>query len=73
MHHSLEGEDFWPNTITYAIFTRMRYNSYQELVEPLPEEFYDHPVAVKRHLDKIYPHRKQKSLDVPVQIDEVEE
>jgi hypothetical protein len=49
----------------------MRYDSYQELIEVPPEEHWDFPKLIERHIERLYPSVKKTSADVSV--DEVEE
>lgn len=57
----------WPNTITTAIALRMRYDGYAEFPEPLPVEHWDYPNMVEAHIEKMYPHMKNKTiLEIPL-------
>lgn len=62
----------WPNTITYLIALRMKYDSFLELPEVPPEEHWDYPVYIKRHIEKIYPHTKTNKTSMEVDMEEIE-
>lgn len=51
-----------PFTWTYAFNQRMYYDSLQELPEQLPEEYWDYPHMVKRHVDKIYGRKRETEI-----------
>ncbi len=51
----------WPNTVTLAIALRQKYDSFQELTEVPPEEHWDFPYLIKRWIERLYPHTKNKS------------
>lgn len=42
----------------------MYYDSLQELPEQLPEEHWDYPHIVRRHIDKIYGKKKETDIFV---------
>lgn len=46
-----------PNTITLALALRMRYDSYMELTEVPPEEYWDYPHLIRQWIDRLYPSR----------------
>jgi len=50
----------WPHTLSYVVSLRQRYDSYLELIEPLPEEHWDYPHLVRQHIERIYPNSKNK-------------
>lgn len=54
-----------PFTWTYAFTQRMYYDSLAELPEQLPEEHWDYPHLVRRHVDKIY--GKKRESDIPLE------
>lgn len=58
IHPSLGDFWEWPHTITTMIGLRMRYDSYLELSEPPPEEHWDFPEIIRRHIEKLYPNIK---------------
>lgn len=53
----------WPNTVTFAIALRQKYDSFLELPEVPPEEHWDFPDLITRHIEKIYPHMKKSSAE----------
>lgn len=72
-HPSLTYAREWPNTITQLLLLRKRYDSYQELSEPVPQEHWDYPHLVREHIDKLYPSRKNKKLtSIEINSDDVE-
>jgi len=50
---------------------RVRYDSYAELPEQMPVEWYDHPRMVTQFIEKCYPHSKKKA-SVEIDINDVE-
>lgn len=72
LHPILRDEPEWPNTITHIIALRMRYDSYQELIEVPPEEHWDFPSIIRSHIDRLYPNMKQKT-STEYSVDEVED
>jgi len=61
-----------PNTISMLIKLRMRYDSYQELPEMPPEEWWDYPQYINAHIEKLYPSIK-KNNSVEVEVEEIED
>lgn len=62
MHHNLPMNLWeWPNTVTLAIALRQKYDTFQELTEVPPEEYWDFPFLIRRWIERIYPHMKNKS------------
>lgn len=60
-----------PYSISNAIALYKKYQSFRELPEPMPEEWYDFPDYVDRHIEKIYPHTKKSSYEVnPEEVDD---
>lgn len=51
---------------------RMRYDSYQELPEMPPEEWWDYPQYINAHIEKLYPSIK-KNNSVEVEVEEIED
>jgi AMMECR1 domain-containing protein len=49
----------------------MRYDSYLELPEVPPEEWWDFPDLIRRHIEKVYPHTKSSS-SAEIAVDDVE-
>jgi hypothetical protein len=49
----------------------MKYDSFSELPETPPEEHWDFPKLIERHIEKLYPHMKS-SGSVDVNIEELE-
>jgi hypothetical protein len=45
---------------------RQRYDSYLELSEPVPEELWDHPHLVRRHIERLYPSKNKTHADIDV-------
>jgi hypothetical protein len=45
---------------------RQRYDSYLELPESLPEEHWDFPYLVRRHIERVYPSSKKTQAEVDV-------
>lgn len=66
LHPDLEAVYDWPNTITYIVGVRMRYDSYLELMEVPREEIWDYPHLIREHIDKLYPKPKNSST---IQVD----
>lgn len=62
----------WPHTITTIVALRMRYDSYQELTEPPPQEHWDHPDIIRSHIEKLYPSAKKGSTSVEIDMSDVE-
>lgn len=63
LHPSLGDMWEWPHTITYVVALRQRYDSYLELSEPIPEEWWDYPHKVRMHVEKLYPSKKKTSAE----------
>jgi len=66
LHPTLTDVWNWPNTITFFIALRQRYDSFAELSEPLPQEHWDFPHLIKRHIERLYPGANKSSADVEV-------
>lgn len=66
LHPSLPDVWNWPYTITQAVHLRQRYDSYLELTEAVPEEHWDYPHLVRRHIERIYPSKKKTSGEIDV-------
>lgn len=64
LHPSLQNAIDWPFTVSQVMMLRQKYDSYLELSEPVPEEYWDHPHLVRRHIDKLYPSKKKTSADI---------
>lgn len=60
LHSSLKNVVDFPHTITSAIALRRRYDSFYELPEIPPEEWWDFPHLIRRHIDKLYPSSKNR-------------
>jgi hypothetical protein len=41
---------------------RIRYDSYLELADPVPEEYWDHPHLVRKHIDNQF--KKPQQLEI---------
>lgn len=61
LHSDLTDIWDWPNTVTYLVALRQRYDSYLELSEVPPEEHWDFPRLIQLHIEKLYPSMKNKS------------
>lgn len=66
LHPDLGDAWDWPHTITNVVALRQRYDSYQEMSEPPPEEWWDFPHLIRQHIDKLYPSHKKTTTDVEV-------
>lgn len=64
LHPSLPDVWEWPHTITYVVSLRQRYDSYLELSEPIPVEWWDYPGKVRMHIEKLYPSKKKTTHDI---------
>jgi hypothetical protein len=53
-----------PFSWTYTFNQRFYYDSLQELPEQLPEEYWDYPRIVQRHIDKLYGKKKEDKIDI---------
>lgn len=60
-----------PHTLTAAIALYKKYQSFRELSEPVPEEWYDYPNMVERHMEKLYPSSKKSNYEI--RVDEVDD
>lgn len=70
LHADLVNVWDWPNTITYLIALRSKYDSFAELSEVPPEEYWDYPHLIRQHIEHLYPGMNKSSADVSV--DEIE-
>jgi hypothetical protein len=66
LHPSLPDVWDWPYTVAHAVMIRQRYDSYLELPESLPEEHWDFPYLVRRHIERVYPSSKKTQAEVDV-------
>jgi len=77
LHEDLLSVWDWPHTITYAVMLRQRYDSYLELIEPVPEEYWDYPQFVRAHVDKLYPslssNKSSTGTTATVDIEDIED
>jgi len=73
LHSDFQDVYEWPHTLTYTVALRQRYDSYLELIEPLPEEFWDYPHLVRDHIERIYPSSKKGRSSAEVDAGDVEE
>lgn len=64
VHPMLETPWNVPYPIIHVISLRIKYDSYLELPEPVPEEYWDYPQYVRRHIEKLYPSKKQTTMEV---------
>ena len=71
LHPDLEDVWNWPNTISYLIALRTKYDSFLELSEVPPEEHWDYPYLINRWIERLYPNSKNKS-SAEVDISEIE-
>jgi hypothetical protein len=71
LHPCLETPWNIPYTIAHVISLRIKYDSYLELPEPVPEEYWDYPHYVRSHIEKLYPHTKKTSLEIaPTEVEQ---
>jgi hypothetical protein len=63
LHTSLTNVWDWPNTITTLIALRQRYDSFSELSEMPPEEWWDYPHLIRQHIEKLYPGLNKSSAE----------
>lgn len=61
-----------PHTITFAMSLRERYNSYLELSEPIPEEYWDHPHLCRSWINRLYPGSKKGNTSGVLELNENE-
>jgi len=64
LHADLVDVWDWPNTITYLVALRMKYDSFQEMSEVPPEEHWDYPALIRRHVETLYPGLKKTSVEI---------
>lgn len=53
----------WPNTITYLVALRTKYDSFLELSEIPPEEYWDYPHKIRDWIERLYPGMKKSSAE----------
>ena len=70
-HPDLADTWDWPNTVTFFVGLRMKYDSFLELSEVPPEEHWDFPHLIDKHIEKLYPHIKKAST-VDLNLEELE-
>jgi len=68
----LEYASEWPHTLTHVVSLRQKYDSFLELSEPVPEEWWDIPHLVRRHIEKLYPSKKGSSV-AEVNVSDIED
>jgi hypothetical protein len=66
VHPDLETMWDWPHTITTACALRQKYDSFLELPEMPPVEWWDYPDYIDRHVEKLYPSSKKSHYEVPL-------
>lgn len=66
LYPSLRDVWDWPYTVMTVVQLRRRYDSYLELSEPIPEEHWDYPHLVRRHIERLYPRQQKSELEVPM-------
>lgn len=62
-----------PSTISYLISLRIRYDGYGELLEVPPEEHWDYPHLIRKHMEQLYPTLNKNKSNISVDEDEIEE
>lgn len=72
LHPSLPDMWDWPHTIANVVMLRQKYDSFGELSEPVPEEIWDFPHLVRRHVEKLYPSKNNKKTFAEVDMNEIE-
>lgn len=65
IHPDLPHVFDWPHTIVTVCALRQKYDSFLELTEVPPEEWWDHADYIEKHIEKLYPGSKKKThLDI---------